>query len=172
MRFNLFPDEEIPCVYDLDFALLYDRGYRGIIFDIDNTLVPHNASADARSKELFKKLSDIGFVTLILSNNKEERVKTFSDSIGADFYIYKAGKPARRGYRDAMKKMATDTDTTLFIGDQIFTDIWGAKKSGIYSILTSPIDKWHEEIQIILKRVLEAPIICLFHILNGTKRRL
>ncbi len=55
----------------------------------------------------------------------------------------------------------TTPDTTIFIGDQIFTDIWGAKKAGIYSILVKPIDK-KEEIQIVLKRYLEKPILYFY----------
>ena len=53
-----------------------------------------------------------------------------------------------------MSKMGTDRGTTLFVGDQLFTDVWGARRVGIFSILTRPIDK-KEEIQIILKRRLE-----------------
>lgn len=68
--------------------------------------------------------------------------------------MYKAGKPAARGYIEGMEHMGTSGSTTLFVGDQIFTDILGANRAGIHSILVKPVAK-HEEIQIVLKRKLE-----------------
>ena len=66
---------------------------------------------------------------MLLSNNKEPRVKMFNDAVGAA-YIFKAGKPAVGNYKKAMEKMGTDRGNTLFVGDQLFTDIWGGEKSG------------------------------------------
>ena len=153
MKHYLYPNDYIDSVYDVDFEKLYNEGYRGVIFDTDNTLVPHNAPADERSKAFFRELSNLGFHTLLLSNNKEERVKPFADAVGSK-YIHKAGKPSKKGYLKAMEVMGTTPETTLFIGDQIFTDVWGANRCGIETILTKPIDP-REEIQIVLKRRLE-----------------
>ena len=74
---------------------------------------------------------------------------------------YKAGKPKPSGYRTAMERLGTDTKNTLFVGDQIFTDIIGANLTGIRSILVAPIDP-HEEIQIVLKRFIEKPVIACY----------
>ena len=76
-------------------------------------------------------------------------------------HIYKAGKPKPSGYRAAMERLGTDTKNTLFVGDQIFTDIIGANLAGIRSILVAPIDP-HEEIQIVLKRFIEKPVIACY----------
>ena len=76
-------------------------------------------------------------------------------------FIYKAGKPKCSGYEQAMKKLGRTRETTLFIGDQLFTDVWGAKRTGIEAWLVEPIDK-HEEIQIVLKRYLEKPILYFY----------
>ena len=142
---------------DIDFEQYYQDGYRAIIFDIDNTLVPHGAPADQRAIALFKRLHALGYQTMMLSNNKEPRVKMFCDAVDAE-YIYKAGKPNPANYREAMKRMHTDEKNTLFVGDQIFTDVWGANKAGIYSILVKPIHP-KEEIQIVLKRYLEKVVL-------------
>ena len=72
--------------------------------------------------------------------------------------IYKAGKPNPENYRKAMKNMGTAERNTLFVGDQIFTDVWGANRAGIYSILVKPIHP-KEEIQIVLKRYLEKIVL-------------
>lgn len=160
----LFPDSYVDSLFEVDFKKLYDEGYRGIIFDVDNTLVPHGAHGDDRAIEFFNYLRDIGYVTLLLSNNAEPRVKSFKEEVGATDYIYKANKPAKSGYKKAMEKLGTDESSTLFCGDQIFTDICGANISGIRSIMTKPILKWKEEPQIILKRFVEALVLLVYRI--------
>lgn len=156
-----YPKEYVDSAYEIDFEKMYQEGYRGIIFDIDNTLVPHGFPADARAAALFGRLRNIGYKVTMLSNNKEPRVKMFCDAVDAP-YIYKAGKPNPDKYRLAMDNMGTDESDTLFIGDQIFTDVWGANMAGIYSILVNPIDP-HEEIQIVLKRYLEKIVLFWYH---------
>lgn len=153
----LYPKVYLDSTYEIDFEQYYQDGYRAIIFDIDNTLVPHGAPADQRAIALFKRLHALGYQTMMLSNNKEPRVKMFCDAVEAE-YIYKAGKPNPANYREAMKRMHTDEKNTLFVGDQIFTDVWGANKAGIYSILVKPIHP-KEEIQIVLKRYLEKVVL-------------
>ncbi len=150
---RFYPDEYLDSAYEIDYGKLYKEGYRGVIFDIDNTLVPHGAPADTRSIRLFAKLKETGFESCLLSNNKEPRVKMFNDKVHSR-YIYKAGKPAVKNYVRAMELMGTTPETTMFVGDQLFTDVWGAKKAGIRTWLVKPIHP-KEEIQIVLKRRLE-----------------
>ena len=163
---KFYPGEYLDSTYVIDFDRLYEEGYRGVIFDIDNTLVPHGAPADERACALFAHLKELGFQCMLLSNNKEPRVKMFNDAVHVS-YIYKAGKPSKAGYEKGMEIMGTNRENTLFIGDQIFTDIWGANKAGIHSILVKPIAK-HEEIQIVLKRKLEKIVLGEY---NKTKRK-
>lgn len=157
---TFFPDKYVASTYVIDFEKLYEIGYRGLVFDIDNTLVPHGAPADKRAIELFARLKSIGFCCCLISNNQEPRVKMFNEPIGVD-YVYDAHKPSRKNYLRAMEIMGTDTDTTVFIGDQLFTDVWGAKRSGIPSILVKPIHP-KEEIQIVLKRYLERIVLYFY----------
>ena len=146
---RFFPDEYVDSAYGIPFEEL--------IFDVDNTLVPHGAPADARSISLFERLRAMGFSTCILSNNKEPRVAPFAGQVKSP-YIFKGGKPSVKGYEQAMEVMGTGRENTLFIGDQLFTDVWGARRTGLYSILTKPMDP-HEEIQIVFKRYLEAVVL-------------
>lgn len=155
-----FPDEIQESSYDIDYKKLYDEGVRGLIYDIDNTLVMHGAPANEKAIKLFENLKEIGFDIVLLSNNKEERVKNFNKDVNVH-YFYKAGKPKKSGYLAAMKVMGTDINSTVFIGDQLFTDVWGAKRCGIRNILVKPIDP-HEEIQIVLKRRLEAIVLYFY----------
>lgn len=157
---KFFPDEYMASTYVISFEKLFEEGYRGVIFDIDNTLVPHGAPADERAKKLFARLEKIGFQSCLLSNNQEPRVKMFNQDIQTN-YIYNAHKPSTKNYVKAMEKMGTNKENTLFVGDQLFTDVWGAKRAGIRNILVKPIHP-KEEIQIVLKRYLER-IVLLFY---------
>ena len=98
---------------------------------------------------------------MIISNNKEARVKPFAVAVSSR-YLFKAGKPGKKGYEKAMKIMKTVPENTMFVGDQLFTDVWGAKKAGILTYLTKPIHP-KEEIQIILKRLLEKIVLFFYH---------
>lgn len=157
---TFYPDEYVDSAYGIPYETLYLKGYRGIIFDVDNTLVPHGAPADRPAEELFERLRKLGFSTCILSNNKEPRVAPFANQVKSP-YIYKGGKPSVKGYRKAMEVMKTGPSDTLFIGDQLFTDVWGARRTGLYSILVKPIDP-KEEIQIVFKRYLEAVVLWFY----------
>ena len=94
---RFYPDMYIDSAYDIDFQGLFDKGYRGIIFDIDNTLVEHGAPVTDRCRQLFDRLRNIGFDTCIISNNKEARVKPLADAVDSN-YVSKAGKPSPVNY--------------------------------------------------------------------------
>ena len=135
---KLFPRLYKKDIYDIDYRGLYNRGFRAVLFDIDNTLTTHGTRADSSNVAFFKNLRDIGFKTCLISNNKEKRV-----------------------YIKAMELLEVKDNQTVFIGDQIFTDIWGANSAGVYSILVDPISP-KEEIQIVLKRYLERIVLFFY----------
>lgn len=157
---NLYPDEDADSAYEIDYQSYYDKGYRGILFDVDNTLVEHDQPVTLVAIALFQRLNEMGFKTCIISNNKDERVRPLAEALESD-YVYKAGKPSAKGYIKGMEQMGTTPETTLFIGDQIFTDIWGANRAKVHSILVKQIAK-HEEIQIVLKRYLEKIVLACY----------
>ena len=155
---RFFPDERFSSAYEVPYEKLYEEGFRGLIFDIDNTLVPHGFPADDEAVELFARLRRIGFRSCLLSNNNRRRVAPFAKAVKARYQCM-AMKPFRAGYMKAVCKMGTDIGNTVFIGDQLFTDVWGAKRIGMRNILVDPIDP-KEEIQIVLKRKLEKIVLC------------
>ena len=160
MLSRFYPDDWVDSAYQIDYEKIYDRGYRGLIFDIDNTLVPHGAPADERAIALFARLKNLGFSCCLLSNNQMERVSSFNEPIQV-FFIENAHKPSAKNYRRAMEMMGTDERTTLFIGDQLFTDVYGAKRAGIRTVLVRPIHP-KEEIQIVFKRYLERIVLFFY----------
>ncbi len=158
---SFYPDAYVESVHDVDFEAFKEKGYKAVLFDIDNTLVCHGAPATQEIIVFFQRLKEMGYEAMVMSNNKEPRVKSFAEAVGGIGYVYKAGKPLKASYLRCMELMGSDSSSTLFVGDQLFTDVWGAKRCGIYSILVQPIDK-HEEIQIVLKRYLERIVLYFY----------
>ena len=157
---RFYPDEYLDSTYRIDFDKLAEEGYKGVLFDIDNTLVPHGAPADDRAKQLFSHLREIGMDYCVISNNQLPRVKPFADTVQAK-YIEDAHKPSTRNYKRTMQMMGCNEKNSLFVGDQLFTDVWGAKRAGMRTILVKPIHP-KEEIQIVLKRYLEKIVLYFY----------
>ncbi len=157
---RFYPKRLADSSYTIDYEALYQEGYRGILFDIDNTLVRHGADADDRAIKLFERLKRIGFQTCLISNNSNARVSRFNQKIGTN-YIYKAQKPAIKNYIKATKTMGTRIDNTVFVGDQLFTDVYGANRIGMMTYLVKPIHP-KEEIQIVFKRKLERIVLYFY----------
>ena len=157
---RFYPDDYVDSAYEIPYEELYKKGYRGIVFDVDNTLVEHGAPVTERAVALFERLRKTGYDTCIISNNKEPRVSPFANEVKSP-YLFKANKPSKKGYEKAMERMGTSRETTVFVGDQLFTDVWGARRTGVFSILVKPINP-KEEIQIVLKRRLEAVVLWFY----------
>ena len=141
-------------VYDIDYKLLKSKGITALIYDIDNTLAGYDSTyPDEKLLELFRRLKDEGFKIFLLSNNKRSRVSIFSEKTGLP-YKGRAMKPLKLYIRKAMKHLGSDEKSTALIGDQIFTDVWGANRAGITSVLVSPLTDKDDKF-VALKRRLE-----------------
>ena len=141
---RFFPDAYMESTYAIDFEKLYQEGIRGVIFDIDNTLVPHGAPADERAVKLFERLRAIGLDYCLISNNQLPRVKPFADAVQAKF-VEDAHKPSVKNYLRACEMMGLKKEQVLFVGDQLFTDMLGAHLAGVTPLLVEPIEVFHPE---------------------------
>lgn len=157
---KLYPTICEKTVYDMNFDKLYKSGYKGLVFDIDNTLVGHDSPADERSESLLKGLMNKGFKVCLLSNNKGPRVNAFNENINA-YVICDAKKPAGDGYLRAVNEMNLNKNEIIAIGDQLFTDIWGANRAGIEVVLVDRLFP-HETKLIYIKRILEKPVLFFY----------
>lgn len=147
-------------VYHMDFDSYYKKGYKGFIFDIDNTLVGHDAPADEKAVNLLTGLMKKGYGVCLLSNNKGPRVYEFNKNINATT-ICDALKPKADGYVRAVDALGLNKNEILAIGDQLFTDIWGANRANIDVVLVERL--YPKETKFIyFKRVLEK-IVMLFY---------
>ena len=104
---RFYPNEYLDSVYDIDFEMYYKQGIRGIISDIDNTLVPHGAPATEEIVALFDKIHKLGIDTCLISDNQEPRVEPFAYAVKSK-YIFDAHKPSTKNYRKAMELMGKD----------------------------------------------------------------
>ncbi len=155
-----YPFEYVESVFSIDYQKLYEKGYKGLIFDIDNTLVPHGKDSTEKIDKLFKQIQNLGFSTLLLSNNDEARVKRFLKNINS-LYICDAEKPNVSNYLRAIEMLDLNKNEVVYIGDQIFTDILGANNSGIDNILVKYIG-YYDKGKKGIKRTLEKLILRLY----------
>ena len=150
----LKPNVKLDRITDITYEMLEKRGINALILDVDNTLSTHHGMKLCDGLEDWLALmKSKGIKLLVLSNSTKKRVEPFAEKIGLDF-ISLGLKPLFTGYIRSLKRLKTKRKNTAIVGDQIFTDVWGAKRAGIKSYMVKYIDP-HEEIQIILKRRLE-----------------
>ncbi len=136
---KLCPKFQANSILELDLEQLEKSGIRGIIFDLDNTLVEWKK--DNLSPEVINLISRIkkkGFKLCILSNALEHRVETVAQMLSIP-YVSRAVKPRKSPFRKALEIMGTDPEQTAVVGDQLFTDILGGNRMKLYTIWTPPL---------------------------------
>jgi HAD superfamily phosphatase (TIGR01668 family) len=135
------PSEFVRSVFHITPELLKEKGIKGIITDLDNTLVEWDRP-DATPKliEWFASMKAAGIQIIIVSNNKEMRVKSFADPLGIPF-IYKARKPLGKAFRHALELMSVKKEEVVVIGDQLLTDVFGGNRQKLHTILVIPVAK-------------------------------
>lgn len=136
---KFLPDEHVNSVFDIDPHILKNKGIKGIITDLDNTLVPWDVKdATPEVIQWFKQMEEHDIKITIISNNNQERVKVFSEPLGAS-YVYSARKPLTHTFKTVAKQMRLQKKEIVVIGDQLLTDVLGGNRTGLYTILVVPI---------------------------------
>jgi len=157
---NLFcPDLYVESIYELDLHFLKEKNIKGILVDLDNTLLPWN-SISIEDKLIYWTQSCLkkGFSLCIISNNKYNRIKGCSKLLGIPAVIGPL-KPCKIAFKKGLDILGTQPEETAVIGDQIFTDVFGAKLMGMYAILVKPISSreffWTRIMRFLERRVLK-----------------
>jgi HAD superfamily phosphatase (TIGR01668 family) len=133
------PDKKFKYVSEISLIDLKNEGIRGIILDLDDTLVPSDKKVAKQfiNDWLFKAKED--FSLFVVSNNRKPNyVKLFCDEIGIPF-IARALKPRGKFLEKAINQMNLDKKSVVIVGDRVTTDILAANLLGIKSILVSPL---------------------------------
>lgn len=127
-------------IQDLDVAALWQQGYRALLLDLDNTLVPwHGEEVSPEVAAWLAAAKAQGFALCMVSNSKGSRARKLQKLLGLPHAVYEAGKPLRRGFLQAQAKLGLRASQCLVIGDQLLTDIQGAHRCGMPCILLDPI---------------------------------
>ncbi|MBM7554691.1 YqeG family HAD IIIA-type phosphatase [Thalassobacillus pellis] len=136
---NFLPNEHVTNVFEIRPEELVERGIKGIITDLDNTLVAWDVKeATPEIVQWFKLLDEYDIKVTITSNNKEERVSVFSQPLDTSF-IYSARKPLSHAFKKAQKQMNLKKDEIVVVGDQLLTDVLGGNFAGFHTILVVPV---------------------------------
>ena len=135
----LCPQIIVKTLYDIEMNKLQQKGIRGIIFDLDNTIIPWdspNMSPDII--QWIQALLAQGFKICLVSNNMGKRVQTIAGIFGIPF-VARAYKPAKSGFRQAIAAMKLTEIQVAVVGDQLFTDVLGGNRLGLYTIWVTPL---------------------------------
>ena len=165
-RCLLLPDARFSGITAISSEYLRSHGIRALVLDIDNTLALHDDPAlppDIAAWLAARKAE--GILLAVSSNNAEERVAPFARRIGVQ-WVSKAHKPAPEGCRRAQALFGVPKQQMALIGDQLFTDILGARLFGIRALLVRPLAPDHIW-YIRLKRVLEKPLLWYYEKKGG-----
>lgn len=127
-------------------------GVRGLLLDIDNTLTRHNSQElSPEVKEWIAAMQAAGIALTVVSNGKRERVEPFEKTVGLPC-ISTAAKPLPFGFRKGIRRLGIPRKECAAIGDQLFTDLWGARLSGVRMIMLEPIELEHDRPFLMFKR--------------------
>ncbi len=165
---RFFPDLYVKSVYELPLEALKQKGVKGLVFDIDNTIAPFDvAEPDDALIDFFVKLRKMGFRICILSNNNKERVQLFNRNLKT-LAVHKAGKPGIKKVKRALEKLHIAPQNAAIVGDQVFTDMWCGHQAGMYCIMTAPICE-RDQFVTKIKRGLERCVMRVYFKRNGIK---
>ena len=126
-----YPTAHVPSVFAIDYEKLAALGYKGILFDIDNTLVHHGDDSTPEVDALFRHIHSLGLKTLLLSDNSAVRIERFNRNIRT-LFIAEAGKPDPAAYRRACAMLGLPPEQVICVGDQLFRDIRGANRAAAH----------------------------------------
>lgn len=136
---KLVPKEMAESIYRIDLDRLWAEGKRGIITDLDNTLV--GALDPLATPELVSWLKNIrerGWKVVIVSNNNLTRVSAFAEPLHIPF-VHSARKPSTRAFLQAMQVLQMENRETVVVGDQMLTDVLGGNRLGLHTVLVHPV---------------------------------
>ena len=138
---NIYPDAYFRKVEDINIEFLNKNKIKALLLDVDNTLVDHTKKMTESVKKWAKELKGQGVKLYILSNtNDKEKIIRISKELGIQYHNF-AMKPLKRGFKKGQKDLNEKSENIAIVGDQIFTDVIGGKRSKMYTILVDPINK-------------------------------
>ena len=138
---KLYPDLYLTNVKEITLEILKENKIKGLILDVDNTLIDYDKNLIDGAKQWCDNLKRNGIKICILSNtNKIKKVEMVAKILDLE-YIYFAHKPNKKGFYKAQELLGLELSEIATVGDQVFTDVFGGNRVGMFTILTKPIDR-------------------------------
>ena len=163
------PDHYFDTVYEVTPEMLIENGVKGLILDIDNTLVPYEIPEPTDENVAWlRSMWEAGIKTAFVSNNHQDRVELYNKELGCPAF-FDSGKPFKKACNRALAAMELKSCETAIIGDQVFTDVVAGRNAGLkMAILVKPI-KDKTNLFFKFKRLLEKPVIATYN--RRTKKK-
>ena len=155
---NVYPSLYLDSVKNINPTLLKKNNIKGLILDVDNTLIDYYRNLVDGAEKWCEELKNEGIKCIILSNsNKRSKVEEVAEKLNIDYIMF-AKKPLKSGFKRALNKLELKPEEVAVVGDQLFTDVIGAKRMNMFSILVKQVGE--KDIFITkLKRPIENAII-------------
>lgn len=154
---NFIPDIYAKNIFNIDYKKLKKDGIKCVLFDLDNTIAPISQNEPSKDvKELFAFIDDLNIKIIILSNSRKKRVSPFKETLNVDS-AYMSMKPLKRKFKKVLGMFNLDFSEVALVGDQIMTDVLGANRCGITSVLVDPLtdeDKFFTKINRKFERII------------------
>ena len=136
---DIYPDLYLDSVKNINATLLKKNNIEGLILDVDNTLIDYDRNLVSGADKWCDELKNEGIKCIILSNsNKKDKVSTVAKSLDVDYIMF-AKKPLKSGVKKALNNLNLEPEKVAVVGDQLFTDVWGAKRMKMFSILVKQV---------------------------------
>ena len=166
---KFYPRLMLEKIQDISIEKLDNNGIKGLILDIDNTLVPeHMREADENAVKWIERMKNAGFKICIVSNASKKRVIKFNERLEL-YAIHRASKPGTKSFLKAARLLDFKNENIAVVGDQIFTDIFGGNRVNMFTILVTPIHK-KESLFIRLKRIPEKLVLYSYYKKMGKEK--
>lgn len=165
---NIYPDLYLDSVKNISAELLKKNNLNGLILDVDNTLIDYDRNLLNGAEQWCQELKGEGIRCIIVSNsNKKDKIEVVAKKLEIDYIMF-AKKPFKSGFKKAAELLELKNEQIAVVGDQLFTDVLGAKRMNMFAILVNPIGK--KDIFITkIKRPIENAIIHRYLKKKGAK---
>ena len=156
---RFLPDFVFRKLTDIPPSFFAERGLKLILLDFDNTMLPYTTNVPSRELlDWMERMKAAGITLCIVSNSRKARVPAFSETYGVAC-VTRAAKPDTRGIREAMERFGAKQSETALVGDQMYTDVLGAKRAGVTALIVKSIH--NHTIWLKLRHLLEVPVLAM-----------
>lgn len=152
------PSDYVTSIFDIDYKQLQKQGIKSLFFDLDNTIIAYDETELSEKHIAFFNKLKKEFKLVIISNSGYQRVSKALHQLDV-FYVYHSAKPTKIGLKKALNMVQTKKDETILIGDQLMTDVLGASRFGITSILVKAVKRKSDRLMTRINRLFEKAVL-------------